>query len=162
MDEKHAHSACFFFAAHFAIDIGGGSGDFHAGAVIHYFDFKLIGFHGEYDTDGNRGIHLVAMLHGVDAGFGDGGFQVLDSIFTEAHELGHAGGRAHSDFFETETRWKPHLDLASAGHGHSDAFSLGLLVRRQSAIALISSCCGAPPVKVSSVVHRLVRVSSAC
>src|SRR6266436_3997302 len=102
------------------------------------------------------------MLHGVDAGFGDGGFQVLDAIFTEAHELGHAGGRAHSDFFETETRWKPHLDLASAGHGHSDAFSLDLLVRRQSAIALISSCCGAPPVKVSSVVHRLVRVSSAC
>src|SRR5580698_830081 len=101
------------------------------------------------------------MFHGIDAGLGDSGFEVLDAILTEAHELSHPCGRAHSYFFESETRWKPHLDPASAGDGHSDAFSLDLLVRRQRAIALISSCCGAPLEKVSSVVHRLARVSSA-
>ena len=46
------------------------------------------------------------MFDGVDAGLGDGGFEVFDAVGGEAHNSGHAGGGAHGDLFDAEPRGK--------------------------------------------------------
>src|ERR1700729_1967690 len=45
LDKKHTHTASFFFACHFAVDVGGGGGRFDAYTVVHDLDLEFIGLH---------------------------------------------------------------------------------------------------------------------
>src|SRR5579863_10741501 len=100
------------------------------------------------------------MLDGIDTSFSDGGFQILDAIFAETHQLCYSCGGAHGHFLVAELGRQPHLhacglQLAHAGVSVPSA-------HRHSANAVMSSLCGPPSAKSSMVVHNASRIPSAC
>src|SRR6185437_8295084 len=88
----------------------------NAAPIIDDPDFELVVTVGKFNADGQGVAELVAVLDGVDAGLGDGGLQVFDTVIGKAHELGHAGGGAHGDFLEAKFGREIYLYGASISH----------------------------------------------
>src|SRR5665213_4268089 len=99
------------------------------------------------------------VLDGVDAGLGNGGFQVLDTILGEAHEFGYRRRRAHGHFLVAHACGQPDLHRGGFGLAH---YGISVeAVPRQSVSAVMSSPCGLPSENASMAVHIASRIPSA-
>src|SRR5579863_7040914 len=147
LDEEHAHTAGVFFAVNLAVDIGSGRHGLQALAVVDDLDLQGAGTRREYYANGEAFVQSIAMFHGIDTGFGDGGLEILDAVLAETHELGDGGGGAHGYLFVAEAGRQTHLDGGGLGPCRLDAGHAGNPAMRQSANAVMSSPCGPPSTK---------------
>src|SRR2546425_595461 len=105
----------------------------------------------ETDADLHAGVQLVPVLDGVQAGHGDGGLQVLDTVGREVHGLGNGGGEIHRDLFVAESTRDMELEFLFRRHGLSTL----------ATIMVVSSCCSVPPTNRATSSKSLSRSAGA-
>src|SRR5579863_7038537 len=98
------------------------------------------------------------MFDGIDARFGYGGFQILNTLFFETHQLSDGSGGAHGYLLVAEARRQPDF---YAGGFPLDHRSILVYCSRHRANAVISSPWRAPSANSSMAVHNAWRISSA-
>src|ERR1700733_12338068 len=96
------------------------------------------------------------MLDGVDACFSQSGLQIFDAIIGKAHKLGHAGRRAHGNFFEAQPRWELDFHPRAPGFNHfglpSTQFTVAIRRSQQASR-------GFPPKKTTPREYRWRKVT---
>src|SRR5258708_23686110 len=87
LDQKHAHAARFLLLMHLPVDVRSSGVTLWPFAGIENFDFERVWAHRKNYADRQSFVELIAVFHGVDAGFGDGRFQIFDALVSETHKV---------------------------------------------------------------------------